>query len=437
MLNYLRRSKYILGMNSRNLSYIRPSNSTRAIRIADNKLRAKKLLKKANLPVLETYGIIRHSKELEAFEWEKLPSTFTLKPNRGVGGEGIITVYGRKKKYPHPWIKADGSLVSSSDLKNHILNIIEGTFSLAGLPDMAFFEERIKLLKLFKLYVRRGIPDIRVIVYNSVPIMAELRMPTRESGGRANLHLGGVGAGIDLGTGITTTAIHRDHIVEYYPGTRLKLRGLQIPEWKEILKLAIYAQKESGIGFIGVDIAIDRDKGPMLVELNARPGLSIQIANLSPLADRLQRVRGLKVKTATKGVKLAADLFGGEVEEEVEDSSGKKLIGIYEHIDLIDAEGEKHRTTAKIDTGAYFTSIDLGLAEELGLGDQVTRHKKAKSALGEEKRALVEISFVLDGVLINTEASLSDRAKLKNKVLIGRHDLRDFLIEPSKVLNKK
>jgi len=437
MWNYLKRSKYILGMNSRNLTYIRPSNSLRAIRIADNKLRAKKLLKKANLPVLETYGIIRHSKELDGFEWDKLPATFTLKPNRGLGGEGIVTVYGRKKKYPHPWIKADGSIVQASDLKNHIFNILEGTFSLAGLPDTAFFEERIRLLKLFKMYVRRGIPDIRIIVYNSVPIMAELRMPTKESGGKANLHLGGVGVGIDLGSGVTTTAIHRDHLVEYYPGTRLKLRGLQIPDWKEILKIAIFAQKESGIGFLGIDIAIDREKGPLIVELNARPGLSIQIANLAPLADRLQRVRGLKVKTATKGVKLAKDLFGGEVEEEIEETSGKKVVGIYEHIDLLDAEGNKHRATAKIDTGAYFTSIDASLAEELGLVDNVTRYKKARSALGEEKRALVEISFWLDGVLIKTEASLSDRSHLKNKVLIGRHDLRDFLIEPSKILNKK
>lgn len=437
MLNYLRKSKYILGMNSRNLSYLRPSNSLRAIRIADNKLRTKKILKRVNLPVLETYGIIRWSKELENFDWTKLPPTFTLKPNRGMGGEGIVTVYGRKKRYPHPWIKMDGSIVHIQDLKNHIFNILEGTFSLAGLPDTAFFEERIKLLKLFKLYVRRGIPDIRVLVYNSVPIMAELRLPTKESGGKANLHLGGIGIGVDLGTGITTTAIHRDHLIEYYPDTRLKLRGLQIPEWKEILKMAIEAQKISKIGFLGIDIAIDRDKGPIIVELNARPGLSIQIANLSPLGDRLQRVKGLKVRTVSKGIKLAQDLFGGETEGETEEEQSKKVVGIYEQIEILDAEGNKHKATAKIDTGAYFSSIDMELARELGLIDNITRYKKAKSALGEERRALIKVSFILDNLLIETEASLSDRAKLRNKVLIGRHDLRNFLIEPSKILFKK
>ena len=53
---------------------------------------------------------------------------------------------------------------------------------------------------------------------------------------------------------------------------------------------------------MGADIAIDRDHGPVFLELNARPGLSIQIANLDGLLGRLQRVEGLKIKTAEKGV---------------------------------------------------------------------------------------------------------------------------------------
>ena len=45
-----------------------------------------------------------------------------------------------------------------------------GSFSLSGTPDTAFFEERLQLLKLFKPYVYKGIPDIRVIVFNKVPL---------------------------------------------------------------------------------------------------------------------------------------------------------------------------------------------------------------------------------------------------------------------------
>jgi alpha-L-glutamate ligase-like protein len=431
MLNYLKKSKYVLGINARNLNYIRPSNTLRAIRIADNKLLTKKIIKKAGLPVLETYNIIERAKELKNFDWLNLPPAFTLKPNCGLGGQGVLVVYGRKKKFPHPWIKADGHLVYVKDLENHILNILEGTFSLIGLPDIAFFEERIKLLKLFKPYVHKGIPDIRVIVYNLVPIMAELRLPTKESSGRANLHLGGIGVGIDLGTGVTTTAIHHDRFIDYAPGTRLLIKGLQIPEWKEILKLAIQAQEVSKVGFLGVDIAIDREKGPIIVELNAKPGLSIQIANLASLADRLKRVAGLKIKSIQKGVKIAKDLFGGEIEEELEEISGRKVIGINELVEIIDFSGKRHPVWTKIDTGAYRTTICISLANHLGL-NKIIKYKKVRSALGAEERPIVEFSFVLDKRTVFTEAFISDRAEMKYDMIIGRKDLKRFLVDPAK-----
>ena len=360
-----------------------------------------------------------------------MPSTFTLKPNKGFGGEGILVIYGRKKKPPYSWVKADKKLVEIRDLQNHVLNILEGNFSRTNISDTAFFEERIKLLKLFKPYSYRGIPDIRVIVYNSVPIMAELRLPTKESGGKANLHLGGIGAGIDMGTGITTTAIQNDKIIEYIPKTRLLLRGIQIPEWKEVLQLAINAQRITKIGFLGIDIVIDREKGPIILELNARPGLSIQIANLSPLNDRLQRVKGLKVKTIKKGVQLAQDLFGGEIEEELEEISGRKVIGINEPIEILDIGKNKYSTTAKIDTGAYRTTICKRLAKQLGI-DQVIGYKKVRGALGSEERALINFSFYLDKRLVGTEAFIADRDELKYDIIIGRKDLKRFLIDPAK-----
>ena len=431
MFEFLEKSGYVLGINARNLTYLQPSNSLRAISIADNKLLSKRILRKAGLPVLETHSIIRRIKELKEFDWTSLPLSFALKPNRGLGGGGILIVYGRRKKFPHPWVKADKKVVQIKDLQSHVLSILEGTFSLAGLPDVAFFEERIKLLKLFKLYAYRGIPDIRIIVYNSVPIMAELRLPTKESGGKANLHLGGIGVGIDMGTGITTTAIQRDHLIEYIPKSRLLLRGLQIPEWKEILKLAIQAQEVSKIGFLGVDIAIDREKGPVILELNARPGLSIQIANLSSLNDRLQRVKGLKIKTISKGVKIAQDLFGGEIEEELEEISGRKIIGINEPIEILDNQRNKYPTMAKIDTGAYRTTICTSLAKKLAI-NRVIGSKKVRGALGIEERPIINLSFVLDKRLVGTEAFMADRSEMKYDIIVGRKDLKRFLVDPDK-----
>jgi alpha-L-glutamate ligase-like protein len=431
MLNCLKKSKYILGLNARNLTYLRPSNSLRAIRVADNKLLAKRILKKAGLPVLETYSVIRQSRELKEFDWTNLPSTFALKPNRGLGGEGILIVYGRKKKFPYPWVKADKKIVEIKDLQAHILNILEGTYSMTNLPDTAFFEERIKLLKLFKPYIHRGIPDIRIVIYNSIPVMAEMRLPTKESDGKANLHLGGVGVGIDLGTGVTTTAIQKDRLIEYAPKTRLLLRGIQIPEWKEILKLAVQAQWASKIGFLGVDIAIDREKGPIILELNARPGLSIQIANLTPLNDRLQRIKGLKVKTIAKGIKIAQDLFGGEIEEELEEISGRKVIGINEPIEILDIQRNKYPTMAKIDTGAYRTTICTSLAEKLEI-NQIIGYKKVRGALGIEERPIVNLFFILDKRLVSTEAFMADRTEMKYDIIVGRKDLKRFLVDPAK-----
>jgi len=431
MLNFLKKSEYVLGLNARNLSYLRPSNSRRALRIADNKLLAKRILSKAGLPVLETYGVISSYDDLKNFDWNNLPPTFVLKPNRGLGGEGIVIVYGRRKKEPRPWVKADRKMVSIEDLRDHIRNILEGIYSLTGLPDAAFFEERVKLLKLLKPYSFRGIPDIRIIVYNSVPIIAEMRLPTEESGGKANLHLGGIGVGIDMGTGITTCSIQRDRLIEYVPGKRVPLRGIQIPDWQEVLRMAVYAQQATRIGFLGIDIAIDRDKGPVILELNVRPGLAIQIANQSPLKDRLQRIKGLKIKTISKGVKIAQDLFGGEIEEELEGISGRRVIGINEPIEILDANRNRHLTMAKIDTGAYRSTVCKNLAEKLGL-DKVIGRKKVKGALGAEERPIINLSFVMDKRLVSTETFIADRSEMKYDIIVGRKDLKRFLVDPAK-----
>tara|TARA_Y100000310_G_scaffold151598_2_gene151189 strand:+ start:4902 stop:6281 length:1380 start_codon:yes stop_codon:yes gene_type:complete len=432
MLKTFLKSKGILGMNARNLSYIRPSNAGGSMRLADNKLTAKKILRKNNIPVPRNYGIIKTYQDIENFDWNKLPSDFALKPNRGLGGEGIMIAYGQKKN--GNWVKASRSELSQDFLKNHIRNILDGNYSLFNIPDTAFFEERLKILKLFKPYAFKGIPDIRIIVYNKVPMMAMLRLPTQASDGRANLHQGGLGVGIDMGTGITTTAITKmphDRIIEYAPGTRLPLSGIKIPNWNQILYLAVKAQKVSGLGYLGADIVIDREKGPIFLELNARPGLSIQTANMAPLKERLERVKGLEIKNPKRGVRLAKDLFGGEIEDEIEESSGRKVIGINEQIEIIDNKGTKHPIVAKIDTGAYRTTICRTLAEQFGV-DKMVDEKKVKSALGIEKRPIIHLEFILDEKRVNTEAFIADRAKLKYDIIIGRRDLKRFLVDPSK-----
>lgn len=455
-------------MNARNLEYIRPLNRKRGRRIADEKLLSKRILRKAGLPVPKLIATVRTSEALEQFDWSRLPSGFALKPNRGFGGEGILVVYGRKKNHDDAWVKADGSIITVDDLKTHIRNILDGSFSLTNSPDIAFFEERLTLLKSFKPYSYKGIPDLRIIVCNRIPVMAMLRLPTRQSNGKANLQQGAIGVGIDLATGTTTTAvIGKSHIIDYVPKTRLALSGIRIPYWDEILRIAIESQKVSGLGYLGADIAIDRDRGPVLLELNARPGLSIQIANLTGLKGRLDRIKGLKVKTTERGILLGKNLFGGEIEEEIEELSGKRVIGSVEKVKFIGKEGKEITVNAKIDTGADSTSIDTGLARELGYGDVLdyfntipkpdstnrddlkrlsdeydktysNAHPDLKaitfaySANGLSVRPKIEISFIMDVIVIPAKVTVIDRSSLEYAAIIGRKNLRKFLVDVSK-----
>ncbi len=436
-LNYLLNSRGILGINARNQHYIRPSGFKRALRIIDNKLPTKRIMKKAGIPTPETLGVIKSMRDLYRFAWGSLPPSFILKPNRGYTGRGIIIVYGKKKNERFAWVKADRSVLRIRDLQTHIHSILEGDYGKSGLSDIAYFEERLKIAKVFKPYSSRGIPDIRIIMYNKIPVMAQLRLPTSHSEGKANLHLGAIGVGVDMATGITTNAILNNTFIEYIPGTRLSPRGIKIPNWSQILSLAYQSQVATRVNFLGVDIAIDREKGPMVLELNTRPGLAVQVANLAPLGERLERVRGLKVGNAKRAVNIAQDLFGGETEEEVEEVGGKKIIGANELVEIIAGENKKIETIAKIDTGAYRSVVAKTIADAIGL-DKIERYKRVRSSLGEEERPIVKAVLKIHGVAIETEVFIADRNEMKKDVIIGRKDLKQFVVDPTKnILIKK
>lgn len=453
-----------MGMNARNLKYIRPYNLSYAKRLADDKLLSKRVLRKNGLPVTRLISKIRNIEELENFDFATLPNSFVLKPNLGFGGEGILVVYGKKKRQVNVWVKADRSLVTEGDLRNQVRNILDGSFSRTNTPDIAFFEERIKLIKTFKPYSCKGIPDIRVIVFNRVPVMAMIRLPTELSGGTSNMHMGGIGVGIDMATGITTSAIQFDRSVEYVPGKRLLLGGVKIPYWDDILDYAVQAQDVSGLGYLGADIAIDRERGPVFMELNARPGLSIQNANQDGLLSRMKRVEGLRVKTIKRAIALAQNLFGGEIEEEIEDLSGKRIIGTIEKVRLIGKNGKEIEVEAKIDTGAHSTSIDKELAMRLGYSDvidyfdkiekpnditrqtgrKIMEHLRKKylenhrdlenidiiySPSGITIRPKVILSYVMDKRRVVSRSNIVRRTDLKYPMIIGRRDLNRFMVE--------
>ena len=422
----------ILGINARNRLYL-VYNHRKGRRIADSKLLTKKRLAKAGLPTPQVLKVFRNPADIFEFDWTTLPDNFVLKPVSGFGGQGVLIIK-QKAKWAGEWRLMDGSIVNVSDLRLHALDILSGQYSLHNLPDWAFVEERIKIAGIFRKYAYQGTPDVRVIVFNKVPVLAMLRLPTAASKGKANLHQGAIGVGIDLATGITTYGVCQGKFLKYIPGTKRKINGLKLPYWNTILTLAVLAQQAvPELGYVGVDIVYDKAHGPMILELNARPGLEIQNANLTPLKRRLERVEGLEVLNAEHGVRIAKALFAGRYADRVMAEEGVKIINAVEEIKVKGLDGKLTPVMARIDTGAARSSIDKALAKQLGLLKRENilwkDRYQYRSAVGTQTRPVIGFTFWLAGRKIQTSASVADRSKMKYKVLVGRQDLGGFLIK--------
>ncbi len=411
-------------MNARNYLYIRRYNPPSARYVADDKLETKKLLLANGIPAADLFAEFASREDIKTFDWTSLPkSGFAAKPARGWGGGGILPI--------KDWNGKEGKTVSGDEytvdqLEGHILDILEGAYSLQYLPDRAFIEERLTENPFFKRIKVIGIPDIRIIVLNGVPVMAMMRLPTRESGGKANLHQGAIAVGIDIKTGITTSGVWHDKVIHYIPDTKIKVQGIKIPEWNTLLLMASKTQLVSGLGYVGVDLVIDGKKGPLVLELNARPGLSIQIANLASLRTRLERVENMDIPSAERGVEVAKSLFAAPFAAKVQIE--KKVLGVIEQVKVLGESSEK-TVEAKLDTGAFRSSIDIKLAKELGINVSDERKVFVRSASGQTYRPLVNITFELAGKKIVSDASVVDRSHLRYLIIIGRKDLKGFMID--------
>lgn len=301
----------VLGISRRNAEYTLRYNERRLYPLADDKLRTKVLAEKAHIAVPELYGVIRAAHEVRRLPELLAPySDFVVKPARGSGGDGILVITERFKNRIYRNI--NDALMSEAELKHHILNILSGIYSLGGNPDKVLIEYRVQLDPVFEAVSYQGVPDIRIIVFLGVPVMGMIRLPTRMSGGKANLHQGAVGAGIDLGTGATLTGVWGNEIITEHPDTGNSLTGLEIPGWQTLLELAGRCYELSGLGYQGVDIVLDKDKGALILELNARPGLNIQIANRAGLLPRLKQVEQHRehLRSVEERITFAKERFG-------------------------------------------------------------------------------------------------------------------------------
>lgn len=301
----------IVGMNERNARYIQMHNPRRLYPLVDDKLRTKQLAEAAGIAVPRLIGVIETNRQARRIE-SLLDGRddFVIKPAAGSGGNGIVVISGRVGDY---FRRSNGAILTVEQLAHHCSNILSGMHSLSGLPDRVMIEERVEFDTYFERISYQGVPDIRAVVYRGVPVMAMIRLPTRASDGKANLHMGGVGVGIDMATGRTVGAVCRDTAIDKHPDTLEPLIGLPIPGWNDLLVLAARCQSLCGLGYLGVDLVLDAHRGPLVLELNARPGLSVQLANHAGLRPRLEQVDALKSipVDAESRAALARELAGG------------------------------------------------------------------------------------------------------------------------------
>lgn len=298
----------VVGINSRNRGYVMPRNPRSLYRLVDDKVLTKRLAIKAGIAVPELYGLVRSVHDARYFEkFIEGRTEFVIKPAHGSGGNGILVIARRRNQ---TYYRADGLAVDAASVRHHIANVLGGMYSLSGHPDQAIIEYRVHFDPIFNNLSFNGVPDIRVLVYRGVPTMAMLRLPTRKSNGRANLHQGAVGVGINMENGDTTLGVFHNSRITEHPDFDTQLSGWTIPGWDNLLQLAARCYELAPLGYLGVDMVLDANLGPLVLELNARPGLSIQIANGEGLKYRLDAIDAATPlpETAEERVRMAKTL---------------------------------------------------------------------------------------------------------------------------------
>lgn len=417
---------HILGMNAR--YYYTKKNSSEARRYGFSKLATKELLQQHGIPTPQLYHLFTSSNESLSIDWRAIPVPFVIKPASGSAGKGILLIQ-QYQKEKNLWLDQDGETLTTEDFELHIANILDGEFSTWGSMHRALIEELVESHSTLAKISYHGTADVRIIVFNSVPVMAMVRVPTKESQGKANLDRGAVGLGIDLATGITTYGIHgKSGYITHFPGKKRKVNGIVVPFWTQALEMAVRAANAAGYHYMGADLFIHQTKGPMVVELNGFPGLSIQLCNRAGLKRRLERVEGLDIRDPAHGVKVAKALFAEAVSDKIKVDEGLRILPLNPKVLVYGEQKQSETVLGRINTGKFRSAISSDLAERLGLvdlDDLLWRQQE----ITEGKVPVVEVTIKIKGQRINTAMLVVKRLnRTKHKIELGRKDTQGFLI---------
>lgn len=197
---------------------------------------------------------IENEKDYEKFgKYIKKYPVFVKKPVDASFGNGIELIDSSKYK-------------NSKTLFNSLLS--EGTFIM---------EEYIKSDPKMASLHPESLNTVRIVTYKDENNNVHIHHPFIKIGqGKSFVDNGGSGgmfALIDPDTGILITdgKDELNNVYEYHPDTNVKIKGFQIPNWDEAVEIA----KQAALDFpytryIGWDVALTIDKGPVIVEGNGK-----------------------------------------------------------------------------------------------------------------------------------------------------------------------
>ena len=273
--NILHNNFTTLGINERNAKLIYPNNKRKHYKLADDKVLTKSILEKHQIPCAKTYAVIEKIGDIQK-TWNRIQNhtKIAIKPANGSGGGGIKIL---KKDHNGNWLSSS-KITTDEEIFLHMANIIMGRFSLSSY-DRVLIEECIEPHHFFQEIYPIGVPDFRIILLNERPLIGMLRAPTHKLDGKANLHQGGIGIGIDMKTGKLMEGYYENQYFLNHPDTNHLIFGKQIPYWNKIIEISKKSAQYFPLNYLGVDIVIDQKLGPLIMEINVRPGLGIQMAN--------------------------------------------------------------------------------------------------------------------------------------------------------------
>jgi len=207
----------------------------------------------------------------------------------------------------------------------------------------------------------------------------------------------------------------------------------------EVRSLAIEAAEAVGLDYAGVDL-VEGEDGWFVLEVNPTAGFrglySATGRSPAPYISRLaiERVGGEVEGARVRELSATLDDSRPACMPAPEPTSFEEpvVIGFTERVVVSGTSGTQ-TVTAKADSGAARTSIDLRLAADIGAGPihTVSRVRSGSSREG-RNRPVVDLVLGIGGAQHTVEANVEDRSHMNYPLLLGRDVLRNYRLDVSR-----